>query len=147
MLDGRSVSERMTASPRKMCVPGVQARATAGVSISASNTASATAPPDTARGEARITVPRLNPDPLALPANRFPQIVELVFHDIVDRIAGGVDVLANLIHHRVNGDSIHQLFSTFDGAIEAPSRPRRSPPRPFGGTTSRPPRGFASTPS
>src|SRR6476660_7641193 len=102
MLEGRSVSERMTASPRKMCVPGVHACATAGVSTSASNTASAIAPAETARGEARITVvPRLDPDPLALPANRFTEVVELVLDHVVDRIASGIDVIPDLVYHRI----------------------------------------------
>src|SRR5688500_10653941 len=97
-----------------MCVPGVHAWATAGVRTSASNTARAIAPAETARGEARITAPRLNPDPLALTANRFPEIVELVFYDVVDRIAGSVHVVAHLLDDFLDGKAINHLPTTVD---------------------------------
>jgi len=89
-----------------MCVPGVHARASVGVRTNASNTARAMAPAETARGDARVTVARLNPDPLTLPANRFPEIVELVFHHVVDCIASCIDVIPDLLDDVVDGDSI-----------------------------------------
>ncbi len=121
-----------------MCVPGVHACATAGVSTSASNTASPMAPAETARGEARVIAPRLNPDPLTLPANCFSEVVQLVLHDVIDRIASGVDVVPDLLDHVVDGDSIDQLLTTLDGRPEAPLRTRSRPPRSFGGATTRP---------
>src|SRR5213082_1298379 len=89
MLEGRSASERMTASPRKICVPGVHACATAGARTSASRIASATRPAETARGDARTMSGGLDPDSLALTADRFAEIVQLVFDDVIDRVACG----------------------------------------------------------
>src|SRR5258705_2625391 len=137
----------MIASPRKMCVPGVQACAMAGVSTSASNTARAMAPAETARGEARVTVARLNPDPLALPANRFSQIVQLVLHDVVDRVASGVDIVPHLFYDLVDRDPIDHLLSAIDCRPEPASRPRRSPPRSFSGATPGPAGAFESATS
>src|SRR3954464_4360897 len=84
MLDGRSGSERITASPRKMCVPGVQAWATAGVSTNANSTASARPPAEAGRDVARRIECALDPDPLALPTNGFAKIVQLFLDDIID---------------------------------------------------------------
>src|SRR5688500_11697496 len=105
----------MTASPRKMCVPGVHACATAGVSTSASSTARPMAPAESARVEARVIAPRLDPDSLTLPANCFPKIVELFLHDVVDRIARCVHIVANLFDHIVDGNSVDQLLPTVNG--------------------------------
>src|SRR5450759_4894446 len=106
MLEGRSASERMTASPRKMCVPGVQACAMAGVSTSASSTASAIRPAETARGEARTIPSDLDPDALTLPPDCFSEIVQLVLHDVVDRVARGIDVITHLLNHVVDGNPV-----------------------------------------
>jgi len=75
MPEGSSASERMTASPRKMCVPGVHACAIAGVSINASSTARAILPEEAARGDARTIRSGLDTDALTLPTNSFPEIV------------------------------------------------------------------------
>src|SRR6188508_744797 len=96
MLEGRSASERITASPRKMCVPGVQACATDGVSTSRRRTTSATLPADAARECAR-TRRLLNADALTLGAYSFAEIGQLVLYDIVDRFTRGVDVITHLL--------------------------------------------------
>src|ERR1700694_2533028 len=131
MLDGRSGSERITASPRKMCVPGVHACATAGVSISASRTASASQPADTTRGVKRRIAPALDPDALTLPANGLSKISQLVLHDIVDRVARGIDVLAHLLDNVVNGNAVDQILATLHCRVEAALRPWCRPARAF----------------
>lgn len=100
MLEGRSESERMTASPRKMCVPGVQACAMAGVNTSASSTASAIRP-------SRRTTRDLDPDALTLSPDCFSEIVQLVLHDVVDRVASGIHVVTHLLDHIVDGNPVH----------------------------------------
>lgn len=147
MPDGRRGSERMIASPRKMCVPGVHAYASAGIRTSASNTASAIPPAGSARGEARVIGGRLDPDSLALPPNGFPKIVELVLHDVVDRIACGVHIVANLLDHFVDRNPIDQLFPPIDRRPEATLRARRCPTRSFSGATTSPAGPFESAAS
>ena len=100
MLEGSSASERITASPRKMCVPGVQACATDGVSTSRRRTTSATLPAVSAR-ECTRTRRLLNADALTLSAYSFAEIAELVLYDIVDRFARGVDVITHLLDNIV----------------------------------------------
>src|SRR6202163_1553568 len=106
MLEGRRASDRMIASPRKMCVPGVQACATAGVSTSASSTATATRAADTARDDPRTIPLDLDSDALTLPPDCFSEIVQLVLYDIVDRAACGVDVIAHLLDHVVDWNPV-----------------------------------------
>ena len=130
-----------------MCVPGVQACATAGVRTSASNTARAMAPAETARGEARVIPPRLDPDPLALPANRFPKIVQLVFHHVVDRIASGIHVIAHLLDYVVYRNPVDQVLTALNSRSESTLRARRRPPRTFDGSASSPARAFESATS
>src|SRR5467141_1554158 len=148
MLEGRSASERMTASPRKMCVPGVQACAIAGVSTSASRTASAMRPDD-------LIPCGLDADALALPPDCFAEIVQLVLHDVVDRAARGIDVIAHLFDHFVDRNPVHHLLATVHGCSESALRTRSSPARAFHGAlagppgsieaaVSRPPRTFSS---
>src|SRR5438876_290615 len=100
MLAGSSASERMTASPRKMCVPGVHACAIAGVSISASSTASAILPAETARGDARTIWSGLNPDALTLPTDSFPEIVQLVLDDVVDCVKDELNDLRKAVRRQ-----------------------------------------------
>src|ERR1700682_2457192 len=144
MLDGSSGSERITASPRKMWVPGVHACATAGVSISASRTASARQPPDTARGVERRIWPALDPDALTLPANGFPKISQLVLHDVVDCVARGIDVVAHLLHDIVDGKAVEQFLAAFYCRVEAALRPRCRPARTFGRPVASPSSSFNS---
>src|SRR3954469_22651302 len=131
MLDGRSGSERITASPRKMCVPGVQACATAGVSISASTTASARVPAEAARDVARPIDRALDPDTLALPTNGFAKVVQLFLYDIVDRAASGVDILTYLFDDIIHWDAVHQVFSALDRRAKTAFRPGRRPASTF----------------
>src|SRR6476646_7565050 len=100
---GSSWSERMTASPRKTCVPGVQACATAGA-ITTSTTASQR------HGGTRAARPRRagrrtsDPKAFALSPNRAAQILELGLHRVIDGLARapGVlgDVTSEAAHHR-----------------------------------------------
>src|SRR5882762_6866976 len=140
MPEGSRGRERMIASPRKICVPGVQACATAGMSTSARSTASATRPAVTARGDARVTPGDLNADALALTADRFPKIVELVLHDVVDRVARGVNVLAHLVDHVIDRDPVDQLLAAVDSGPEPTLSPRRRPTRSLSGAIACPPR-------
>src|SRR5215210_4500898 len=103
----------MTASPRKMCVPGVHACATAGVSSSASKTATAICAADTARVRARDMCGDLDPDALALTSDGFAKIGELVLNDIVDRFARRVDVFAHLFDHVVHRYPVDHLLTAF----------------------------------
>src|SRR5215208_5481531 len=153
MPEGSSESDRIKASPRKIWVPGVQACATAGISTSARSTASATLPAVSARDEARGILRPLDPDALTLPPYRFPEIVQLFLHDIVDCIASSVDVIPNLFNDVVDGNTVDELLAaihrcsesalgswgspacTFDGAVSSPSRS-------FEPTSTRPPRAF-----
>lgn len=130
-----------------MCVPGVHACATAGVRTSASNTARAIAPAETARGEARITVRRLNPDPLALPANRFPEIVQLVFHNVVDCVASCIDIVANLLDHFVDRQPIDHFLAALDRCSKPPLGARTGPACTLDGPASRPASAFEAAPS
>ena len=105
------------------------------------------APAETARGEARVILPRLNPDPLTLPANRFPEIVQLIFHHVVDRIARGVHVVAHLLDYIVDRQAIDQFFTTVDRRSEPALRARPGPPRALDSAASSPARAFESAPS
>jgi hypothetical protein len=102
------------------------------------------APAENARGDARVIEPRLNPDPLALPANRFPEIVQLVFHDVVDRIASRVYVVADLVDDFVDRQSIDHLFTTFDGCPEPAFRTGPCPACALGRATASPTSAFES---
>src|SRR5258705_11775238 len=95
---GRRASDRITASPRKMCVPGVQAYAGAGVAARRS-TATHTTHSATTIGCLTDSRPGLlDPDALSLAAHRFAQIRHLFAHHVVDRLARGIDVIPNGIH-------------------------------------------------
>ena len=131
MLEGRRESERITASPRKMCVPGVQAWATDGVSITSSNAASNTVPTEAARDAARDIPRALDADALTLPAYCFPEIGQLFFHYVVDRVPRGVDVFADLFHHVVDGNAVDQLSAALDCGAKPSLRARRRPARAF----------------
>src|SRR5689334_15255254 len=76
-LGGSSCSERITASPRNTCVPGVQACATAGaatMNTTANQTQVGTRP---ARRVRRADFGTSDSKALALPPNRPAQILEL----------------------------------------------------------------------
>ena len=92
-------------------------------------------------------VPRLNPDPLALPANRFPKVVQLVLHDIVDRIAGGVNVVANLLDDIVHRNPIDHLLTAFDRGSEPAFRAGPGPPCALGSPPASPASAFESAPT
>src|SRR6266542_1029540 len=136
MLAGRSANDLMTASPRKILVPGVHACAPSGTSISATRTARAIAhglsrpvPRLFARG--CISVGVLDADALALTANRFAKILDLVGYDVVYRLACVIEVLANLIRHFIDRNAVHQLLALFACAAPSALGVRRGPPRAF----------------
>src|SRR5512140_2944580 len=89
---GRSESERMIASPRKMCVPGVHAYAAAGVTAIAMTAMPTTHSMKTA-GCLTDSRFKLDTDPLPLTANGFAEIIHLRTYDVIDRFARAVDVL------------------------------------------------------
>src|SRR5215467_12079145 len=103
-LGGSSCSERMTASPRKTCVPGVQACATPGATTT--KTIANQTQVGTRNGwpDRRAGPGMSDPKAFALPANRAAQIFELGFDRVVDRFARAADVLGDiatgLTHHR-----------------------------------------------
>ena len=87
--------ERMTVSPRKMCVPGVHACAVDGVAAIATSAMHAThmrkmggCLPDSREAN-------LDPDALTLPAHRFAEIIHFMSDYIVDRFASAIDILSN----------------------------------------------------
>src|SRR6478609_6310778 len=131
MLEGSNARDRITASPRKMWVPGVHAYATAGARISASTTAIPTRHAETARGDARTIDGDLDPDALTLPTDRFAQIVQLVLHDVVDGAAGAVDVVAHLLDHVVDRNAIDEILAALDRRLETAPRARCRPARAF----------------
>src|SRR5215831_4402628 len=105
-LGGSSCRERITASPRNTCVPGVQACATAGASTTNTTanqrqvgTRTGRPPPGRRAGRRRS-----DPKTFALPPNRPAQVLELGFDGLVDRLARAADVVGNvpakLPHHR-----------------------------------------------
>src|SRR6478672_554548 len=139
-LEGSSESDRITASPRKMCVPGVQAWATDGVSMSSSRTADSTLAAETARDEARDIPRALNADALTLPAYCFAEIVELVLHHIVDGFARGIHVVAHLIDHVIDRYSVDELAAAIHRGPETALGARTRPAGAFHGAISGPPR-------
>src|SRR2546423_1488525 len=140
MLEGRSASDRNIASPRKMCVPGVQACATAGVSTSANSTARPTRLAENARDEARGIACALDPDALTLPTDCFAEVVQFVLHRIIDRVLRAVDVFTHLFDDLVKWNAIDQIFPALHRASESTLRPRCYPTRTFFGPASRPSR-------
>ncbi len=114
----------------------------AGVSTSASKTASAIRPAVAARGDARTIPSDLNADALTLPPNRFSEIVQLVRYDIVDCVAGGVNVLPHLFDHIVDGNPVDQLLTTIYRGSEATLRAWASPASAFHGAVACPSRAF-----
>src|SRR6476646_5713594 len=89
---GSSWSERMTASPRKTCVPGVQACATAGA-ITTSTTASQRQVGTRAAPPRRAGRRTSDPKALALSPNRAAQVLELRLDGFVDGVARAPRVL------------------------------------------------------
>jgi hypothetical protein len=57
----------------------------------------------------------LDADALTLPPDCFAEIVQLVLHDVVDRAPRGIDVIAHLFNHFVDGNPVYQLLATIDG--------------------------------
>ena len=91
---GSAASERITASPRKTCVPGVQAYATPGATMSVATAMSAQ------RRSRRLAGRRLvvsDPKPLSLPFDGAPQILQLGVHRIVDCLSRATDVVRDLL--------------------------------------------------
>src|SRR5512138_635659 len=91
---GNAASDRMTASPRNTCVPGVQACATPGATMSVARAMSAQ------RRSGRLGDRRLvvsDPKPLSLPFDGAPQILQLGLHRIVDCLARMADVIRDLL--------------------------------------------------
>src|SRR5688572_1475750 len=126
--DGRNASDRSTASPRKMCVPGVHACAIDGVTaiaISATRAAQKIAVKG-CRADSRR--PKLDPDPLPLPPNRFPEVVHLRADNVIDRFLRAVDVLANRISDLIDRYGIGEISAgttrrlvSASGALARPS--------------------------
>ena len=103
----------MIASPRKMCVPGVQAYASPGVSGEREQRDASRHEHDS-RAAVSLTAAqsRLDPDPLPLAAHRFAEIVHLVAHYVVDRFARARRRTREPNRRcRRRGRSIDQLFA------------------------------------
>jgi hypothetical protein len=86
----------------------------------------------------------LDPDTLTLAPYGFAKIVQLVLDDIVDRITGGVHVVANLLDNIVDGNAVDQILSAIYRRPEAGLCPGCSPPRAFCGATAGPACAFKS---
>jgi hypothetical protein len=131
------------ASPRKMCVPGVQAWALPGTRMSARSTASAIAhgaarPPRIMR---RVV---LDTDLLALAADRLAQILQLVGDDVVDRFASVIHVFADLLRHVVERNALDEIAPFVSRRAPAALRVRRCPTRALDGAPARPARACQS---
>src|SRR4051812_14902924 len=87
---GSTASDRMTASPRNTCVPGVHACATAGARTSTSIATPAHAPTRRALHVVRLA---LDAKTLALPPNGTAKVLELRLDRVIDRRAGSAQVL------------------------------------------------------
>src|SRR5665647_104930 len=123
---GRSDSDRMIASPRKMCVPGVHAYAAAGVTAIAMTATPTTHSMKTA-GCLTDSRPNLDTDPLPLTANGLPEIVHLRAHDVVDRLTRAIDVLAYGFRDFLDRKRIDQLFAALTRYAIASRRPLACP--------------------
>src|SRR5690349_9693154 len=101
MLGGRNWSERITASPRKTCVPGVQAWATAGATTTKAAASQTHVGTRRARrdGRARGT---LHPKTLPLSPNRPAQVFQLRLNGIVDRLARAAGVVGHVSPQAAN---------------------------------------------
>src|SRR4051812_40043037 len=90
---GSTASERITASPRNTCVPGVHACATVGETMS--TTAASAAMRRTFRHSLFGFV--LDPKSFPLTTNRTPKILELGFDCLVDGFTRPTKVFGNVI--------------------------------------------------
>src|ERR1700680_314059 len=87
----------------------------------------------------------LNPDALTLAPDCFAEIVQLVLHDVVDRAARGIDVIAHLFNHVVDGNPVDELLATVHGCSESALGVWTSPSRALDGPIAGPPRALEPT--
>ena len=142
MCDGRSESDCMIASPRKMCVPGVHASAVEGVRAIATAATSIAARKKEPGPRERGPVATSDADALALTADCLSKIVELVFDNVVDCIACCVHVIANLLSDVIHWDAIDQLFTALCGDSHSLCCARTGPACSASCTVSSPARAF-----
>src|SRR3954453_4634912 len=133
---GTIASDRITASPRKMCVPGVQAYATDGnttIAMAAAIVRRATMlrRSRAARGGFRAGEMASDPETSTLAPHGATQIAQLRADRIIDRVARPAQVVLDLCLHRVDGNVIPELASalTRPAAALGPHS-RRAPSRP-----------------
>lgn len=101
--EGSNESDRMIASPRKMCVPGVQANAAEGVAAIARiamHTTQMTATTGCPRDSLWVN---LDTDALPLTPHGFAEVVHFGADDVIDCFLRAVDILAHAV-----GDIIHR---------------------------------------
>lgn len=76
-------------------------------------------------------VPALDAYALTLSPDRFSEIGQLIFHDVVDCVAGGIDVITHLFDDVVDRDPVDQLLTALHRSSESTFRARTSPARSF----------------
>src|ERR1041385_4258000 len=96
MPGGRNCSDRMTASPRKTCVPGVHACATAGATTTRTAASQRLLGTRRARRPRRARRAMLHSKPLALSPDGTAEVLELRLDGVVDRLARGADVVGDV---------------------------------------------------
>ena len=77
-------------------------------------------------------MPILDPDALPLAADSLPQVVQLVLHDVVNRIPRGVDIVAHLLHHVVDGNTLDQIAAAIHSRAIAAANVWCRPARTLG---------------
>src|SRR4029078_11090813 len=115
--------DRMTASPRKTCVPGVHACATAGATISAStaNTAPRATQPNPNRVR-RVTLrpaAGLQPKTFPLATDGAPEHFELRLDRVVDRLERTSDVVRDMLSNLVAGNAVPKVLAAVGGPARA----------------------------
>src|SRR5688572_23872709 len=115
MTPGSAASACRTAWPRKTCVPGVHAYA--GVGTSATRASPRTSARATSAGP-RIAA-RSDAESLPLPADRLPEIVQLLFDDVADRLTRLVQVVADPLADLVHPGAVPHLLAALRGPARA----------------------------
>ena len=141
---GRLASERSTASPRNMCVPGAHAYASDGNSAMARNaTAHHTAIRRNRDAEGCAMAVPLDPHALSLAPDGLPKVRQFVSHRIVDGFARRSKIVSYLFRYLLARDAIPHLLAPIAepagatcGLTSCPTRSARAVPACNAGTPS-----------
>src|SRR3954471_21372449 len=108
---GSRSSDRITASPRKTCVPGVHAYAADGSSTSAAPASSTMTATARARGNrcSRCASRPLDPQPLALSSQGTTEIAQLGLDHVINRFLRLAEVVPHVIANLVARNALPQI--------------------------------------